>query len=448
MSIYRLKQSFFTIINQNKLIGAPEQFTLESRIFHSICLSLITIATIYIPYNFYIGLYFGSFSAFVFFGLFCYQYYRSRFNFKKPQTGIFAVAGLIIFGANYFTNSGIDGSTDLIWPAYLLVLLAISPYRLHIFWLCVYIVAFAIIHWVEFQYPNLIQHPFYPGKGQFLDRITAFPIPVLVVFTIVRYIRKSYDIERIKAVEKTKALEHSNAQISLQNQQLEKSNDEKNKLMSIISHDLRSPLINIQSYLYLLNNNEIALHERESLEKSLLSTTNGAVEMLSNFLHWAKSQMQGVNPIIAKHNLYQVIKDTLSLGHTEAQQKGISFDAPADQNISVLCDADMLQIVLRNLINNAIKFTPTGGRIKIATKLTAETCVVSVADNGIGIPQETQAQLFSIKTSPSFGTHNEKGMGLGLVLCREFMQHQHGDVTFESSENGSTFFIQIPLHES
>src|SRR3546814_8764256 len=85
--------------------------------------------------------------------------------------------GIIIFGVNYFSNSGISGSTDLIWPAYLLLVFAISPYHQHIKWLIVYLLCFLILHTVEYYYPFLIKHPFSAGKGQFIDRVTAFPMP-------------------------------------------------------------------------------------------------------------------------------------------------------------------------------------------------------------------------------------------------------------------------------
>src|SRR5438067_3238481 len=99
-----------------KLIGGSSAFPLESRIFHSISISLIILTSFYIPYNFFAGLYIGSFSAFLLWGFFGYQYYHSRFNGHKHNNILFGVTGVVIFSVNYFTNSGIDGSTDLIWP--------------------------------------------------------------------------------------------------------------------------------------------------------------------------------------------------------------------------------------------------------------------------------------------------------------------------------------------
>src|SRR5690606_3829997 len=132
-----------------KLIGTPSQFSLESRIFHSISIGLIILCSIYVPYNFYAGLFVGSISAFVIGTFFFYQYYLSRFKGKPHSSTFFGLTGILIFGINYFTNSGIDGSTDLIWPAYLLLIFAISPHSQHIKWLIIYVFCFFIIHAIE-----------------------------------------------------------------------------------------------------------------------------------------------------------------------------------------------------------------------------------------------------------------------------------------------------------
>ncbi|MEE1944871.1 ATP-binding protein [Pedobacter sp. KR3-3] len=428
------------------LIGSPRMFSLESRIFHSICAALVLLDLFYIPYNLYAGLYVGSLSALIFGVLFIYQYYLSRFKAKTHNTSIFGLAGLIIFSINYFTNSGIDGSTDLIWPAYLLLALAISPYKQHLQWLITYVISFLIIHFIEFRYPNLVQHPFIAGQGQFIDRVTAFPIPVFVVYIIIRFIRRSYDAERQVAVEKTLAVEISKEQILAQNEQLEKSNSEKNKLMSIISHDLRSPLINIQNYLELLNESQVDDVNRPLLERALIQSTNGAVQMLSNFLHWSKSQMDGMNANLAAMNLGETLQGTIEMESVNAAKKNIALQVNIPASLLVFADADMLQLVVRNLISNAIKFTPTGGKINISTQQLANECQITISDNGKGIPEEKQQKIFSIKAQSTYGTNNEKGIGLGLMLCKEFIEHQGGRIAFKSTfGQGSSFFVFVQL---
>ncbi|WP_184545196.1 sensor histidine kinase [Mucilaginibacter sp. FT3.2] len=429
-----------------KLIGSPLVFALESRIFHSISISLIILGGFYIPYNLFAGLYVASVSCFLLCTFFFYQYYQSRFNGHRHNNIVFGLTGIIIFSVNYFANSGINGSTDLIWPVYLLLLFAISPYRQHLMWLSVYLLCFFIIHIVEYYYPFLVKHPFTTGKGEFIDRITVFPIPVVTVYVIIKYIRRSYDKEKRIADEKAITVEIRNEQILLQKDQLEQSNAEKTKLMSIISHDMRAPLINIQSYLELLNENELSSQERPLLEKELLNATNNTMQMLTNLLYWSKSQMEGPLVNLMPINLLAVLQNTLEMEKMQASKKNIVLNYHINDKITAIADVDMLQLVVRNLISNAIKFTPHGGIINIETQPLLNECKITVSDNGKGIALDKQQKIFSINTEPGFGTNNERGVGLGLLLCKEFIERQGGRIGFESTfGHGSSFFIFIPL---
>jgi signal transduction histidine kinase len=428
-----------------KLIGSSSYFSLESRIFHSISIGLIILAVFYAPYNFFAGLYIASLSALLLSLFFLYEYYNSRFNNKPHSSILFGVTGIIIFSVNYFANSGINGSTDIIWPAYLLLVFAISPYRQHLAWLIAYILCFLVLHLVAYYHPVLVKHPFTAGKGELIDRITAFPLPVITIYIVIKYIRKSYDKERIAVEEKAIAIEAQNRHIVLQKDQLEKSDAEKNKLMSIISHDMRTPLISIQSYLQLLNENELDSPLRAAIEQELLAATNSTMDMLTNLLQWSKSQMEGPAVNLVSVNLLNMIKSTLDMGKTQADKKDITLNYKIGPLLVVIADTNMLQLVLRNLISNAIKFTPNGGMINIDAQLVQHEFKITVSDNGKGIEQNKQEKIFSINAEPDFGTNNEKGVGLGLPLCKEFIERQGGRIGFESAPGrGSSFFVFIP----
>ncbi len=286
-------------------------------------------------------------------------------------------------------------------------------------------VCFLALHVIEYYYPSLVKHPFTFGKGQFIDRITAFPIPVIGVYIIINFIKQNYEKDR---------------------SQLEESNIEKNKMMSIISHDLRTPLINVQNYLMLLNENAVTNEERPALEKSLLNTTNNAMEMLSNLLHWSKSQMEGSTVNLIEADLFTILLSTLEMEKIHALKKEINLTYTIPPQLMVIADVNMLQLVVRNLISNAIKFTPNKGSISIDAKRTRSDCKITISDNGKGIPIAKQENIFSIKAEPEYGTNNEKGVGLGLALCKEFIELQSGRIGFESKPGtGSSFFIFIPL---
>ena len=428
------------------LIGLSSDFSLESRIFHSISVGIIILSAFYIPYNFFAGLYIASASAFLVGSLFFYQYYNSRFNNKPHTSIIFGLTGIVIFSVNYFANSGINGSTDIIWPAYLLLVFAISPYRQHLAWLIAYIVLFLILHVVAYYNPELVKHPFTAGKGELIDRMTAFPLPVIVIYIVIKYIRKNHDKERATADEKALAVETQNRQILIQKELIEKSDAEKNMLMSIISHDMRTPLLNIQSYLQVLNGTELNGPQRVAIEQQLLTATNSTMDMLTNLLQWSKSQMEGPAVNLTPVNLLDIMKSTLDMGKMQAGKKDIALNYNIDPALVVTADSNMLQLVIRNLISNAIKFTPNGGAINVNAQKVQQECKITVSDSGKGIDLDKQTKIFSISTEPEFGTDNEKGIGLGLTLCKEFIERQNGKIGFESVPGqGSKFFVFIPV---
>jgi two-component system sensor histidine kinase/response regulator len=432
-----------------KLIGSSSEFLLESRIFHSIAIGLIVLGAFYVPYNFFAGIYVASLSCLLISLFFLYQYYNSRFNNKPHSSILFGVTGIIVFSVNYFANSGINGSTDVIWPAYLLLVFAISPYRQHLAWLIVYILCFLALHVAAYYHPELIKHPFTAGRGELIDRITVFPLPVIAIYIVIKYIRKSYDKERVTTEEKAAAIEAQNQHILLQKAQLERTDAEKNKLMSIISHDMRAPLINIQTYLELLNEDELDSPQRIVIEQELLTATNSTMDMLTNLLQWSKSQMEGAAINLVSVNLLDIIKSTLDMGKTQAAKKDIALSYNINPALMVTADIDMLQLVVRNLVSNAIKFTANSGIINIDAELMQHECKIAVSDNGKGIDHHKQEKIFSINTEPGFGTNNEKGVGLGLLLCKEFIERQGGRIGFESVfGQGSNFFVFIPAAAS
>lgn len=427
------------------LIGNASNFSLEQRIFHSISLCLAVLSSFYIPYDIFAGLYVAGASSLIFSLFFLYQFYNSRYKGKPHNSVFLGLTGLILFSVNYFANSGIHGSTDVIWPAYLLLVFAVTPYRHHLIWLIVYLVVFMLLHLVAYQYPQLVNYPFDLGKGQLIDRITAFPLPVICIYIVMKYMRRSHDNERRAVEEKAIAIESRNTQILQQKELLEQSNAEKNKLMSIISHDLRSPLINIHGYLELLNSNELDEQQRPRFEKELLAATNNTMEMLGNLLHWSKSQMEGPQVNLQVLNLLDTIQTTLEMGKMQAQRKSILLSYDIDSSLLVAADTDMLQMVVRNLISNAIKFTPNGGSIYIDAQLSGNDYKLTIKDNGKGIDKDKQAGIFSIQSQPAFGTHNEKGVGLGLLLCKEYIERQGGSIAFESATGkGSSFYVFLP----
>jgi len=257
-------------------------------------------------------------------------------------------------------------------------------------------------------------------------------------------------------------LENTNALLSIQiddkdiaikalkksDSKLKESNDTKDKFFSIIAHDLRSPFNNILGFSELLieNSNNYEAAETEKYLGIINSSANNTLILLDNLLNWAKSQTGKISFNPEKIILSNVILEIIKLKKSIAKAKNISLNYFSSDEIEVYADENMLKTVLRNLIFNAIKFTKLGGHINIYAVSIQDHVEISISDNGVGMKDETRKKLFNISTNiTTKGTANEKGSGLGLVLCKEFVEKLGGNIWVESEEGkGSTFHFTLP----
>lgn len=229
---------------------------------------------------------------------------------------------------------------------------------------------------------------------------------------------------------------------------LRELNAQKDKFFSIISHDLRSPfnaLLGMSQQLL----DQIAEKDYEDAEKigkTLLQSSERAMNLITNLLEWSQAQTGRLDFNPQSIELSALISETMHVLEDLASQKAISITCLVPDKIAVVADAHMISTILRNLITNAIKFTHKGGRISIGARTEQNEVIVSVGDNGIGIPAARLQKLFRIDDNESSpGTAHEKGTGLGLVLCKEFVEKHHGKIWVESKEaEGSTFHFSIP----
>jgi len=430
-----------------KVIGTPYDFPLEFRIFHSVCFIAIVALGYNIPFNYFIGLPKVAFISTVIFVFFCYLYYLSRFKGKvKVGMVLFCVFGNLLFIANYFINSGINGPNDILMAVSLLLILSTVPPKQYKIWIPINVAAVLLLHGIQYYRPYLVPYTYADNEDRFLDSSSAYLVVVVLMYYTIMYMRENYDFERRSSEDRAKSIENKNQYIIVQNLELERLNAEKNKLMSIIAHDLRSPLGNIQNYLELLEEYSLGTEERLLIEQDLLKLTHSTTNMLSKLLTWSKAQMEGVTVKLRPVNLSEALLSTLELEKTIANKKGITVSYDIAKDLNVMADADMLQLIVRNLVNNAIKFTLSGGEISIEAMALETECRLMVKDNGSGIPLEQQLELFSLKAQSTFGTENEKGVGLGLLLCKEFTELQSGRIWMESAPgNGTMFFVSLPI---
>ncbi len=221
----------------------------------------------------------------------------------------------------------------------------------------------------------------------------------------------------------------------------------KDKFFSIIAHDLKNPFNSIIGVSKLLAENP-GKYDKDKLNffhKSIYKVSKNSYDLLINLLEWSRAQAGTMELIMSDLNLYLTIKDTLQLVDSQAKEKNIEFNFAVDSNIEVRADVNTLRTVLRNLLTNAIKYSWKNSKIDIRASVSGDFVQVDIIDYGIGIPAEKSNKLFRIdKQFSRRGTNKEEGTGLGLVLCKEFIEKNGGEIWVNSEEGkGSVFSFTL-----
>jgi signal transduction histidine kinase len=243
-------------------------------------------------------------------------------------------------------------------------------------------------------------------------------------------------------------IEKKNERIASQNKQLSDTIQLKNKIFSVIAHDLRSPVVNILYMLNLLKEKDFK-DKYDSFANTSIQYAQRVISLLENMLVWGRGQEDKIKYTPDKLNLSDIILTNLSIFKETADKKEISVNFTQVGSSIAYIDKDLLDIIIRNLLSNAVKYTPRGGRISILLKdksSSGEGLLLKICDNGIGIPPGRRENLFNSKEIVSTpGTENEKGTGLGLQLCHELIHINKGKIQVESKEGeGSCFSIFLP----
>tara|TARA_B100001115_G_C15728929_1_gene354909 strand:- start:150 stop:875 length:726 start_codon:yes stop_codon:yes gene_type:complete len=219
---------------------------------------------------------------------------------------------------------------------------------------------------------------------------------------------------------------------------------QKDRLFSIIGHDLRSPLSGIEGFLNVMDHGGVPDEERKIMQNELLRLTRNSRALLDNLLRWAKRDTKAYEA--SRVDYPKLIKMVGEHLRPLSDAKGISLQILIDEGEgTVTGDSDMLEMIIRNLISNAIKFTPKGGWIKVRAYEMESELKLEVEDNGIGMTEEQRKKLFSPHREVGLGTNKEKGVGLGLMLCAEFLNYMSGTIEVRSvKDKGSCFTVRIP----
>lgn len=267
-------------------------------------------------------------------------------------------------------------------------------------------------------------------------------VSALLVFT---YLKRNSSIKDLQELEeKNVKIELQNEAFSEQTKHLENVNNVKDKLFSIVSHDLKDSLSSINGFIDLLKDGSLTREEFDDLIPELSENANNASLLLFNLLNWSKSQMQSLEPKPSLFDIQEVFESKVKLVDQRMESKGITL---VDHTLRDFAYADrsMFEIVIQNLLANALKFCKNGDTITVSNYISNGSCIVSIADTGIGVSKENLSKLFKNNSFTTMGTNNEKGTGLGLSICKELVELNHGKIWVESTQGiGSTFYVQLP----
>ena len=345
---------------------------------------------------------------------------------------IFAVISQIFIILNYFFNAGIDGPTLIVEFIVFFFLVIVFPNKQAFGWvaLTLFIPLAAII--TEYHFPWMVEGAYSSRYFRFMDVFLAYFFAVIFVVLNIIFLKGIY----AKQVKTQQA----------QAEKLDLLNKENQKLFSIISHDLRSPLATIEGYLKEISQSSIPAELKQKLEQELLLQTTNTAGMLDNLLFWSKNNLEGITFEPVRFNLVQVMSETLFILENSASRKGIKFICDSPSDLTLTGEPRQIEILIRNLIQNAIKFTMPGGEIKLVMFFNEKDLVLTVEDTGVGMSQVVLDELFVKNIESTFGTKNEKGIGIGLKLCVQIVQIHSGVISVESTlEKGTKFTVSIPL---
>ena len=284
-----------------------------------------------------------------------------------------------------------------------------------------------------------------------IDRLNLIFYSLLAALVIVSTFLILIYLKRNNSIKYTKELEDKNKQINIQNEaildqskNLEDINKVKDKLFSIVSHDLKDSLTSIKGFIDLLKDGSLTNDEFNNLIPELSENANNASLLLFNLLNWSKSQMQSLESKPSLFDVQEVFLDKIKLIEQKTEKKGIDIEDNSLRDF-VYADKSMVEIIVQNLLTNAVKFCKSGDTITINNHISNGKTLISIGDTGVGISKENQDQLFKNNSFTTIGTKNEKGTGLGLTICKELVELNHGKIWVESTENvGSTFYVELP----
>jgi signal transduction histidine kinase len=332
-------------------------------------------------------------------------------DYFAPMPTFFLPNALVTVGFFGITISGLRFRNGLIFEAFLLS--SFIPY------------AFLISesNYLSSQVPNLL---------------TNVILGIMCGYTLERVRRTSYL--------RNEKIASQNTVIRSKNNKLKGLITSKNKLISILSHDLRSPINSLKSLLNMRIAGDVSIEEFDNYIMQISERIELTENLIENILMWAKSQVSDDFLQPYPFSLMELTKKNMEFFEENAALKNIQLKLSSEEDVVVNAHEESVNMVIRNLISNALKFTPSGGEICMDFKKNDKYAEFQITDSGVGIPEKNLSKIFGYENFTTLGTNKEKGSGLGLAICQDFIVKNKGKIWVENNEEkGATFKFKLPL---
>ncbi len=412
------------VINKyNELIfGNDTEFNLQKRVFLLITHISIIIGIVALIVNIILdlGVFLTITTAFIILLVVFFHVKVRRNKLELKYSISFFILSLLVFSFVWFYNGGYNGNNIILIVVYFTVIITILPSNFRFFALVCY-------------------------------AILAYVIQTIIL--------KHYESNRIKINNHNEQLNELVCELNDTNDQLEETikyaeelNTSKDRFITVLSHDLRSPFQGLLGITKTLTTEYDSFTDEE--KRFYITQVNNSVEKIYSFLEelllWGRVQKNAVKLTYESTIIKELIYETVSLLSESTRKKKITIETVCDGFLSAVLDKEMIAIVLRNLISNAIKFSTVGGKILVSAELEMENIKITITDYGVGISEDTIPKLFKLDENiTTIGTDGEQGSGMGLILCNDILKKHNGQISVQSKEGrGSTFTIIIPRYNN
>lgn len=291
-------------------------------------------------------------------------------------------------------------------------------------------------------------YPYQLEKINFATYLVNQGLAIIYIFYGLYLIKTENNNYNSALHQKNLEMRKQSSQLKQQAEDLDQLNSLKNKLFSVISHDLKAPMYALRNLFDNIQSQKMPAREIKELVPEVHKDLNYTVSLMENLLQWSKSQMHANSVIPQALNIRKLIDEVLREVHLQSAAKGMNIENLAEEDVNVYADRNMIGLVLRNLVSNAIKFSPANGRISIGVIQADNSAEILVKDFGKGISPAEMNKIMGNDFYTTNGTAHEQGTGLGLMLCKEFLVKNGTHLRIDSEKDkGSTFSFALPLSD-